>query len=118
MLLSTPPDSDFRTEANTVEYYKAAAWGRSAEPSLPAKGAITLGYGSGGGRPYRFYLRPEQTEDIGFIKFFISTEQVDLSNVKQSSPFDEKAVSRPLEEVKEPPRPIWDTVTVTVIQCK
>ncbi|KZV62753.1 hypothetical protein PENSPDRAFT_758475 [Peniophora sp. CONT] len=100
------------------EYYRPAAWGKSADASLPGKSTITLGYGNGGGSPHTYYLRPNVKGDIGFIKLFLSTEQVDLSHVPQSSPFDEKVLSdfRPTEELKRPPRPIWDTVTITVVQ--
>ena len=102
-----------------MEYYVPPASGKSAAPSLLGKSTVTMGYGAGGGQPFRYYLRPEQQDDVGIIKFFISTEHVDLSNIKQSSPFDAgAAVPRPTDRVDRLPRPSWDTVTLMVIQHK
>ena len=102
-----------------MEYYVPPASGKSAAPSLLGKSTVTMGYGAGGGQPFRYHLRPEQKDDVGIIKFFISTEHVDLSNIKQSSPFGAgAAVPRPTHQVDRLPRPSWDTVTLTVIQHK
>ncbi|KZV73851.1 hypothetical protein PENSPDRAFT_732580 [Peniophora sp. CONT] len=75
------------SDLSITEYYKPAVSGEQAEPSLPARGTITLGYGASGGRPYRYYLREDTKEDIGFIRLFVSTEYIDLSHIQQVSPF-------------------------------
>ncbi|VDC07203.1 unnamed protein product [Peniophora sp. CBMAI 1063] len=60
---------------------------RGPEPSLPEYGDLTIGYGAGGGTPCTFTLEKTQDVDVGFIKFFISSEAVDLSRFEQASPF-------------------------------
>ncbi|VDB96090.1 unnamed protein product [Peniophora sp. CBMAI 1063] len=75
------------SDLSIMEYYRPAVTGGGAEPSLPPKGRLTIGYGSGGAQPFKYFIRPGQDFDVGFIKLFISTEHVDLSNVVQESPF-------------------------------
>ncbi|KZV74054.1 hypothetical protein PENSPDRAFT_682235 [Peniophora sp. CONT] len=98
------------------EYYKPPTIG-GAEPSLPARGALTIGYGAGGGLPYTFFLREGQNLDVGFIKLFISPEPVDFSSIEQRSPFKD-----PIARGKRKPSAEfevgWDTVTIAVVQRK
>ena len=90
---------------NVAEYYKPPAVGRGAEPNLPGKSELTMGYGAGGGRPFKYYLRPGQD----------STEQVDLSGIEQRSPFT-TTDPRATDQDQRKPKPIWDTVSIAVVQ--
>lgn len=104
-------------DTGTVEYYKPAASGPHADPILPARGSLSIGYGSGGGRPFSYFLRLDQELDVGFIKLFISTEYVDLSSIAQRTPFDGKrADGRDIHERSA--NPVWDAATIAVVQCK
>ena len=100
---------------NVAEYYKPPAVGRGAEPNLAGKSELTMGYGAGGGRPFKYYLRPGQDLDVGFIRIFISTEQVDLSGIEQRSPFT-TTDPRATDQDQRKPKPIWDTVSIAVVQ--
>lgn len=102
----------FRLDA--VEYYRPAAWDTRGEPPLPAGGCLTVGYGSGGGQPFNYFLRDGQTMDLGYIKFFLSTKPMDLRHVSQDSPF--LNTSRGTELRPRPIKEVWDTLTVAVIQ--
>ena len=79
-----------------------------------------MGYGDSGTVPHTFFLREEQKVDVGILKLFLSREQVDLSDVAQSSPFDsigsrfqDKARGR---KVKLAACSLWDTILVPVVQ--
>ncbi|VDB92292.1 unnamed protein product [Peniophora sp. CBMAI 1063] len=99
------------------EYYKPSITGRDgAEPSLQENGELTIGYGAGGAVPYTFTLGENQDTDLGFIKLFISTEPVDLSRIEHISPFGRRA--RNIKRKSRPPAPVWDTLTIPVIQRK
>lgn len=69
-------------------------------------------------RPFMFYLPPSEHLDVGIIKFFISTEDIDLSWICQDSPF-ENSSTRSIAEVpagarEEPAR--WSSALITVVQ--
>jgi hypothetical protein len=87
------------------------------DPSLQPKGSLPLGYGSSGAPPLKFTLREGQDVDVGFIKLFVSTEQMDLSTVNCKSPFEN---GRPLVKNNEDAKPpsLWDTILLTVILRK
>ncbi|VDB88534.1 unnamed protein product [Peniophora sp. CBMAI 1063] len=97
------------------EYHRPTAVGRGADASLPAEGSLTIGYGDGGGRPFTYFLRPEQDVDVGFIKLYISTHFVDLSHIEQESPF-EVGMPRGSEMTVEHFEGAWDTVLIPVVQ--
>ncbi|KZV65117.1 hypothetical protein PENSPDRAFT_614510 [Peniophora sp. CONT] len=98
------------------EYYKPAAIGPGAEPSLPVKGVLPIGFGSGGARPFTYTLKPGQDMDVGFVKIFVSTVQVNLSMVEQRSPFETK-VLRSMQRLKDDPvEALWDTLSIAVLQ--
>lgn len=85
-----------------------------ADYSIPANGDLTIGYGTGGGQPRQYYLRPGQDFDVGFLKLFVSTDWVDFSNIKQLSPFEDAfRAGKPFEGTKAN---IWGTVCIPVIQ--
>ncbi|CAE6434402.1 unnamed protein product [Rhizoctonia solani] len=54
---------------------------------LPKGGNLTLGYGSGGVKPFQFSLRPDEMVDVGVFKLFLSTSPVDLSSMEQAVSF-------------------------------
>ncbi|KZV62928.1 hypothetical protein PENSPDRAFT_230413 [Peniophora sp. CONT] len=105
------------SDLSITEYYTPLAIGRGAEPSLPARGCLTIGYGDGGGRPFTYFLRQGQVLDVGFIKLFISTEYIDLSFVEQESPF-EIGSPRGSDMTVEQPAGVWDTLLIPVVQHK
>ncbi|VDC06749.1 unnamed protein product [Peniophora sp. CBMAI 1063] len=99
------------------EYYRPPAIGQGAEPSLPAHGVLTIGYGAGGGLPYTFFLREGQELDLGFIKLFISAEPIDFSSIEQRSPFKDP-VARGKKKRSAEFDAGWDTITIAVVQRK
>lgn len=101
------------SDLKIASYYLPPSTGAKAEPSLLGSGILPIGYGDGGGTPYTYYVRPGQDLDVGFLKLFISTEPVDLEGIQQPSPFDQ---GRGGTNEKRKPRPIWDTLTIAVVQ--
>ncbi|KAI0315079.1 caspase domain-containing protein [Amylostereum chailletii] len=95
-------------------YYQpiGAAKDNKVDP-IPSGGALTIGYGAGGERPVNYFLREGQSVDVGYLKLFLSTDHIDLRELKQDSPFDGWRASH-----RKPRRPtsIWDTMLVTVVQ--
>ena len=86
-----------------------------------------MGYGDSGTVPHTFFLREEQDVDVGILKLYLSKEQVDLSDVAQSSPFDsdsdsieahpqDKARGTRKAPIKLAARSLWDTILVPVVQ--
>ncbi|KAG8837877.1 hypothetical protein FRC18_007460 [Serendipita sp. 400] len=63
--------------------------------------SLTIGYGPEGGDAFRYSLPVGRDIDVGFIKFFISTEPVDLAVIPQPSPFKQEG----RESVTVPPKP-------------
>ncbi|KAF8968688.1 hypothetical protein BDZ97DRAFT_1754992 [Flammula alnicola] len=85
-----------------------------AEPPLPMNGgSLTIGYGAGGAAPFSYFLREGQDVDIGFMKVFLFSKPVDLSDVAQDTPFEE---GRHQKTWKKTVKPTWGTVTIPVIQ--
>jgi hypothetical protein len=89
------------------------------DPSLLPCGSITFGYGSGGGEPLIFKLDNGRDVQVGFLKLFLFTEYVDISDIEQLSPFTEsfKLGSRSVGRAKFKIS-IWDTIVVPVVQHK
>ncbi|KAJ7500001.1 caspase domain-containing protein [Mycena latifolia] len=60
----------------------------STGPPLPADGSITIGYGSGGGLPLHFCpsSRGLKLTDTVFFKLFVSTKDINMHHIPQSSP--------------------------------
>jgi hypothetical protein len=74
---------------------------------------MTFGYGYGGGAPLVFTLGKDRDVEVGFLKLFLGTEYVDLSDIEQLSPFSgTRGVSR--AEISSAVS-TWDTVSVTVV---
>ncbi|KZV62801.1 hypothetical protein PENSPDRAFT_758453 [Peniophora sp. CONT] len=101
-----------------AEYY-----GSQGGQPIPAGGKLIIGNNSGGGRPFRFYVPPDQNLDVGLVKFFVSTEHVDLSRIAQDSPFEKASLFH--TNLQVPARPVppvdsqaegWTTVLIPVVQ--
>jgi len=83
------------------------------DPTLLPEGCMTFGYGYGGGAPLVFTLDKGRDVEVGFLKLFLGTEYVDLSDIEQLSPFSgARGVSR--AEISSAVS-TWDTVSVTVV---
>lgn len=95
---------------------------------LSPKNSISIGYGASPSPPCRFSLEPNQTLDVGYVKLFISTRDIDLSGIPQPTPFpnaSEQAsdnADKPRDDARHfVPVPkeslsMWDVITVKVIQ--
>jgi hypothetical protein len=97
-------------------YQPPTAGGFKVDPPIRPKGSLTIGYGAGGAAPFSYFLRNNQDVDVGFLKLFLTTEQVDFSNVSQLSPFGKN--NRGIERERPKPMRVWDTILVTVVQRK
>ena len=78
-----------------------------------------MGYGDSGTVPHTFFLRDGQDVDVGILKLFLSTKQVDLSDVAQSSPFVLTGArsSAPAQlKGRNKLRLNWDTILIPVVQ--
>jgi hypothetical protein len=86
----------------------------NADPCIPPKSDLALGYGNGGVVPQAFFLPPDEPVGVTYLKVFLSSTNVDLSHIAQPSPFISKRVFRPA--VRPLKAPTWDTLQVAVIQ--
>jgi hypothetical protein len=84
------------------------------DPPLRPNHFLPIGYGAGGAVPYHYNLKTNQTIDVGYMRLFISTCAVDLSSIPQPSPFTDTL--RHVRQVPLPIRPLWDVITVAIIQ--
>ena len=73
-----------------------------------------MGYGSGGEVPRIFKLGKNQNVEVGFLKLFLSTEYVDLSDIEQLTPFTDDLL-RPVEKAQPWRILLWDTLLVTAV---
>ncbi|THU91188.1 hypothetical protein K435DRAFT_909316 [Dendrothele bispora CBS 962.96] len=86
------------------------------ETPLPAKGCLTIGYGSSGTPPYGFSVRERQNVDVGALKLFLSTDHVDYGAIAQKSPFEDH---RGGKKIRKPSKiSLWDSMTVIIVQRK
>ncbi|THU90069.1 hypothetical protein K435DRAFT_864623 [Dendrothele bispora CBS 962.96] len=85
------------------------------ETPLPAKGCLTIGYGSSGTPPYGFSVRDRQDVDVGALKLFLSTDRVDHGAIAQKSPFEDHRGGKKRKPSK---RSLWDSMTVIIVQRK
>ncbi|KAH9477069.1 hypothetical protein JR316_0010985 [Psilocybe cubensis] len=76
-------------------------------------GSLTIGYGTGGAAPFSYYLRYPQKIDVGYLKLFLCTQPVDLSNISQFSPFENSR--GPVDTLKTTVK-TWGTILVPVTQ--
>jgi hypothetical protein len=96
-------------------------------PLQPTPGNLTVGYGDGGGQPWRHVVKPTQTVipgavfcdgqdlEVEFFKLILTTQPVNLSFMEQISPFGKKP--RALRDAEEP-ADMWAMDLVTVITNK
>lgn len=68
---------------------------------------MTVGYGAGGGFPFEFSIPDGDSSDTGFLKLFVSTNQVDFGWVAQLAPLDPKYKIR-LGARQVPETGVWD----------
>ncbi|KAF8607155.1 hypothetical protein BDV93DRAFT_520049 [Ceratobasidium sp. AG-I] len=93
------------------------------DPEIPARGQFMVGDDREGGNSMRFGVSPGTALEVGFMKLFWSTDQLELDGLEQDSPFDEETKSPVVgsgsrkvfmgerREVKD-----WGTVLVTLVQ--
>ncbi|PVF95448.1 hypothetical protein CPB86DRAFT_817178 [Serendipita vermifera] len=93
-------------------------------PLQPNGGTLTIGYGTGGEKPWSHYVRNEdhflkdrvlqekQDLDIGVFKLFLTTQPTDLSLIVQKSPFTEDY--RAAKKWSGQRADEWDTVSIVV----
>ncbi|KIJ56327.1 hypothetical protein M422DRAFT_239548 [Sphaerobolus stellatus SS14] len=92
------------------------------DPPLRANGgSVPIGYGSGGERPLKFTLNPNVDIEVGFLKFFLTSESVDLSRIIQDSPFDTdsgeaRKVTEDDLEIRSLLPPTWGTKLMKIVQ--
>ncbi|KIK68737.1 hypothetical protein GYMLUDRAFT_36230 [Collybiopsis luxurians FD-317 M1] len=102
------------SDLSIVEIYRppSAKQSDQADPSIPTYGDLSIGYGAGGARPLE--IDDSEDVDVSYFKFFITTEYVDLSKIKQDSPFDpdRKVV------VGSSTRKLFDTLLVALVSKK
>jgi hypothetical protein len=91
------------------------------DPPGPLKGHqyLPVGYGDSGSVPHAFYLREGQNVDVGFLKLFLSRNQVNFSHIAQPSPFTSvgsRYTAPAGVEGSKNLRLLWDTIVFPVVQ--
>jgi hypothetical protein len=85
-----------------------------ADPSIKPKGSLTIGYGASGVPPQRFRLVDGQEVGVTYLKVFFTSRYVDLSWMKQGSPFDGHGREMFSESLSL--RDIWGTQQLAIVQ--
>ncbi|PVF92198.1 hypothetical protein CPB86DRAFT_227086 [Serendipita vermifera] len=93
-------------------------------PLQPNDGILTVGFGPGGERPWRYRLRDEleclggkvsqerQDLEVSVFKLILTSEPIDLSFISQESPFtDDHRAVRKIKPITD----LWDTVSFLVM---
>jgi len=96
----------------------------TAEAPLKPQQTLTIGYGSSGFPTFECFLREGQKLDVGTLKFYFSTEAVDLSYVRQQSFGELVRAGGLVDDIPrayyggsgQVRRAVWGTVEVRVIQ--
>ena len=104
-----------------ASYYEPPTARGIVDPPLKGHQSLPVGYGdfeflpAGYGEsvtiPRTFFLREGQDVEVGILKLFLTREQVDFSNIIQSSPFDYIYTTK----VDLPVR-LWDSILIPVVQ--
>ncbi|PVF92204.1 hypothetical protein CPB86DRAFT_769659 [Serendipita vermifera] len=106
-------------------YEPATAKKIDTDISLPPNQSITIGYGDGGGRPWRHFIRApnvfregsiildQSRIDIMLFKLILTTQPANLSFMKQDSPFSESTRTTERDEAECPD--IWATELLPII---
>lgn len=84
------------------------------EPPLKSQGELAVGYGSWGVSPFTYLVPLGRDLDVGFLKIYLTTEAVDLSDIQQSSPFHETRRSAPVWHPR--PQNLLGTILIPIIQ--
>ena len=77
---------------------------------------MPIGHGVPGAMPFTAQIPQHQEVDVGFLKFFVSTSPIDLSDVQQSSPFEQKSFRALTQAKRPPPVASWDVINIVVVQ--
>ncbi|KAG6906654.1 hypothetical protein DXG01_012740 [Tephrocybe rancida] len=101
------------SDLSIVPYYlPPTAANDQVDFSLPANGSLAVGFGDGGWPARTYYLRENQSVDVGFLKLYVSTKYVDYSSIVQSTPFHRHRAGTVHSKGKE----LWDALTIPIIQ--
>ncbi|KAG6906651.1 hypothetical protein DXG01_012737 [Tephrocybe rancida] len=82
--------------------------------SLPANRSLTIGFGDSGWPARTYYLRENQSVDVGFLILYVSTKYVDYSGIVQNTPFHRHRAGFFPSKSKE----LWDALVIPIIQRK
>ncbi|VDB91753.1 unnamed protein product [Peniophora sp. CBMAI 1063] len=101
-----------------IEYYSPPVVSGKGDPPLPAhmSAPLPLNYGDSGGIPLAFELPDGQDRDGGFLRLFLSTQYIDLSNLAQDAIVEPDQVMGVLtaERLKSVAASMWDAITIPV----
>jgi hypothetical protein len=104
------------TDFSIETYYQSPTSGKfKTYPTLPKNGGyLTLGYGSGGIDPFTYRLEDDTDIDVGYLVFFIASENVNLSTIPQKTPFE--GPGRKSVRLAPPAKPIYGSILVPIVQ--
>ncbi|KAJ2915855.1 hypothetical protein MD484_g4547, partial [Candolleomyces efflorescens] len=88
----------------------------SKDHNLKKDSEVEIGYGSSGVPPIETAIPGNLNVTIGFLKFYFTSEAVDLSHVPQKSPFSETRSMKQTPEGQKKDGPVWGTILIPVIQ--
>ena len=82
---------------------------------------MKIGYGHFGEQPFHFTIKnPEQQTDVGFLKLFLSNKYHNLRGIEQPALDAKELSNRHKRDIGRSDisdyEPIWDTLTITVVQ--
>lgn len=89
------------------------------DPSVYKGYALSLGYGSGGKRPFVFSLDEDQALDVAIYKLFLTTRATEFDSIGQISPFEALGGREGSNAGLNDPagkQGAWDTITLTAVQ--
>jgi hypothetical protein len=96
-------------------------------PPLAPKSKFSIGHGTNDGlNPWSFYIRPNESKDVGFFKLFLTTTPTNLDCIVQDSAFASQTTTRgesqgeqegPVDE-SEFEKVVWDEMVMTVVQLR
>ncbi|KAG6809065.1 hypothetical protein H0H92_001741 [Tricholoma furcatifolium] len=102
--------SDLAITAYHIPGYAAKG---NVDLSIPGKGSLPIGFGDSGCRPRTYNVEPPSRIDIGFVKLYVFTKYIDLSDISQKSPIP---ISRKDKPFKKERKEYWGTLTIPIIQ--
>jgi len=103
------------SDLSITSYYQPPVAGNfTVDP--PLRPMTSLAIYSSGGPPHSYFLRDGQDVDVGFLKLFLSTHPVDLSDIEQASPFKDDGRHGGMRRVSSKPVLTWDSMCIAVVQ--